>query len=95
MVSDPMFCVGCSSKTGFQADPPFSDFQTPPDAAPTNIIFGFSVTTSIAVMRPLIFAGPTLRIFKFFNLVKSIFCAVILEIQKIVRKILMRIFMLR
>src|SRR5436190_11724800 len=32
--TEPMFCVGCSSKTGVHELPLFSVFHTPPDAEP-------------------------------------------------------------
>jgi hypothetical protein len=42
--------------------PPFTDFQTPPLAAPTKTVMRpFSSTASSAAMRPLIVAEPILR----------------------------------
>ena len=61
IVIAPIACKFSLSKIGFQSIPSLSDFQTPPDAAPMYIIFDFSFTTSIAVIRPLIPAGPTAR----------------------------------
>ena len=51
-----------SSKTGLKVVPPFTDFHTPPLAAPTKTrqaaVFVDGVT---AAMRPLIVAEPMLR----------------------------------
>ena len=63
----PIFKIGCSSKTGVQLTPLLFVFQTPPDAAPIQILFGFATSTSMEVTRPLIEAGPTLRGFQFLN----------------------------
>ena len=35
MATAPIDCTGCLSKTGLKVVPPFTDFQTPPLAAPT------------------------------------------------------------
>src|SRR5947209_3193044 len=43
---------------GFQVAPLFTVFQTPPDAAPTYIVDVLFGTTAIAVIRPLMLAGP-------------------------------------
>ena len=75
IAKEPMFCVGCSSNIGAQLEPPFSDFQTPPEAAPTYIIFGFSFTASMVVILPLMFAGPIFLMLRFFILSVSSFCA--------------------
>ncbi len=50
-----------SSKTGSKVVPAFSDFQTPPLAAPTQMVSGSPATASIAEIRPLITAGPIER----------------------------------
>ena len=55
----PMDWTGCLSKTGLNVVPPSSDFQTPPEAAPTNSVTLPSSSTrpATAAMRPLI--GPS------------------------------------
>jgi hypothetical protein len=35
MVTAPIDCTGCLSKTGLKVVPPLTLFHTPPDAAPT------------------------------------------------------------
>ncbi len=35
IVTAPIDCTGCLSKTGLKVVPPLTDFQTPPLAAPT------------------------------------------------------------
>jgi len=35
MVTAPIDCIGCRSKTGLNVVPPFTDFHTPPLAEPT------------------------------------------------------------
>src|SRR3954463_8630416 len=72
---DPILSVDCSSKTGVHVAPAFTVFHTPPDAAPTYQVSGLFTTTSIAVIRPLIPAGPILRGFNAFNWLRVIFCA--------------------
>src|SRR6267142_7089363 len=58
----PIDCTGCLSKTGLYVVPPFTDFQTPPLAAPTYTVRRpFSFTASTAATRPLIVAEPILR----------------------------------
>ena len=59
----PMDCTGCLSKTGLNVVPPSRDFQTPPEAAPTNsVTFPSSSTRPVtAEIRPLIRAEPMLR----------------------------------
>src|SRR6267154_374727 len=50
-------CTSSRSKTGLYVVPPFTDFQTPPLAAPTNTVMRpSSSTASRAAMRPLIVA---------------------------------------
>src|SRR3954464_6503594 len=61
MVTAPMDCVYLS-KTGLNVVPPFSDFQTPPEALPTYKVSRlFSITASMAETRPLMTPGPMLR----------------------------------
>src|SRR5262244_3199839 len=58
----PIDCTGCSSKTGLKVVPPSSDFQTPPDAAPTkSVVVLPSARPAMAETRPLIVAEPMLR----------------------------------
>src|SRR2546423_14878443 len=59
----PIDCTICSSNTGRKREPPSSDFQMPPLAAPTKrvILPEGSFTPAIAEMRPLIAADPILR----------------------------------
>src|SRR5438034_7578199 len=62
MVTAPIDCTGCLSKTGLKVAPPFKDFQTPPLADPTKIVSRWpSCTPSMAAMRPLMVAEPMLR----------------------------------
>src|SRR5438067_6005511 len=58
----PIDCTSWRSKTGLKVVPPFTDFQTPPLAEPTNIVSRpLRTTASNAAMRPLIVAEPMLR----------------------------------
>ena len=57
--------MGWSSNTGVQLTPLLFVFQTPPDAAPIQILFGLFTSTSIVVTRPLIEAGPIFLGFQF------------------------------
>src|SRR5438552_15002665 len=58
----PIDCTSWRSKTDLNVVPPFTDFQTPPLAEPTNTVsLPFSFTASTAATRPLIVAEPTLR----------------------------------
>ena len=58
----PIDCTSCRSKTGKNVVPPFTDFQTPPLAAPTNTVMRpSSSTASTAAIRPLMVAEPMLR----------------------------------
>ena len=59
--------MGCSSKTGVQLTPLLFVFQTPPDAAPIQILLGLFTSTSMVVTRPLILEGPTFLGFQFLN----------------------------
>src|SRR5436190_9852264 len=58
----PMDCTASRSKTDLKVVPPFTDFQTPPLAEPTNTVsLPFSSTASTAATRPLMVADPMLR----------------------------------
>src|SRR5215470_17661058 len=58
----PIDCTGCLSKTGLKVVPPFSDFHTPPLAAPMyTVSLPSSLTAVSADTRPLITAEPMLR----------------------------------
>src|ERR1700686_632564 len=58
----PMDCEVCLSNMGLKVVPPFTDFHTPPLAAPTyTVIRPFSLTAVSAAMRPLIVAEPMFR----------------------------------
>src|SRR5438132_13844358 len=58
----PIDCTSWRSKTGLKVVPPFTDFQTPPLAEPTNIVSRPLLTTaSNAAVRPLIVAEPLLH----------------------------------
>src|SRR6516165_1835493 len=57
----PMVETPSLSNTGCQVVPLFVDFQTPPDAAPTNTTLGLLSTTAKSSMRPPITAGPISR----------------------------------
>src|ERR1700730_13938200 len=62
IASAPMDCAVCLSNMGLKVVPPFTDFHTPPLAAPTyTVIRPFSLTAVSAAMRPLIVAEPMLR----------------------------------
>src|SRR6266851_1992033 len=62
MVTAPIDCAGCLSKTGLKVEPPLTDFQTPPLAAPMYTVNRCpSCTASSAAMRPLIVAEPMFR----------------------------------
>src|SRR5271165_7378058 len=49
------------SNTGSQVVPLLVVFHTPPDATPTNTMFGLLSTTAKSSMRPPITAGPSSR----------------------------------
>src|SRR5229473_5423636 len=62
MAIAPIDCTGCLSKTGLYVVPPFTDFQTPPLAAPTYTVSRPSSLTAVtAAIRPLIAAEPIFR----------------------------------
>src|SRR5262245_42573015 len=62
IVIAPIDWTGCLSKTGLYVVPPLTDFQTPPEAAPTNTVKRSpSWTPASAATRPLIAAEPMLR----------------------------------
>src|SRR5580658_9558648 len=58
----PIDCTSSRSNTGLNVVPPFTDFHTPPLAAPTNkVMRPSSSTASTAAMRPLMVADPMFR----------------------------------
>src|SRR5580700_8878483 len=58
----PMDCDVCLSNTGLNVVPPFTDFQTPPLAAPMYTVKRPSSFTAVsAETRPLMAAEPILR----------------------------------
>src|SRR5436190_5741144 len=62
MVIAPIDWTGCLSNTGLNVVPPFTDFHTPPLAAPMYTVSRSpSFTASSAATRPLIAAEPMLR----------------------------------
>src|SRR6266853_2909128 len=62
MAMAPIDCTGCLSNMGLKVVPPFTDFHTPPLAAPTYTVSRpFSLTAVSAAMRPLIVAEPMFR----------------------------------
>src|SRR5438477_9361139 len=62
IVIAPIDWTACLSNTGLKVVPPFTDFHTPPLAAPTYTVSrGPSCTAASAAMRPLIAADPMLR----------------------------------
>src|SRR5712671_234630 len=62
MAIAPIDCTGCLSNTGLYVVPPFTDFQTPPLAAPTYTVSRPSSLTAVtAAIRPLIAAEPIFR----------------------------------
>src|SRR5580692_10670603 len=62
MAIAPMDWEVCLSKTGLKVVPPFTDFQTPPLAAPIYTVRRpSSLTADSAETRPLISAEPMLR----------------------------------
>src|SRR5215467_13413075 len=62
MVTAPIDCTSCLSKTGLKVVPPSMDFHTPPLAEPTNTVtLPPSFTASMAAMRPLMAADPIFR----------------------------------
>src|SRR5438093_13738246 len=58
----PIDCTSWRSNTGLKVVPPFTDFQTPPLAEPTNIVSRpVRTTASSAARRPLTAPEPLLR----------------------------------
>src|SRR5579862_7223151 len=58
----PIDCAVCLSNTGLNVVPPFTDFQTPPLAAPMYTVRRSSSFTAVsAETRPLIAAEPIFR----------------------------------
>src|SRR5687767_10976495 len=86
IATEPIFSVGCSSKSGVQLAPAFSVFHTPPDAAPITQVSGLLCKTSTEVTRPLMPAGPILRGFQFLNWSNEILCAATVNEKKQVNK---------
>src|ERR1700682_1800167 len=62
MAIAPMDCAVCLSNMGLKVVPPFTDFHTPPLAAPTYTVSRPSSLTAVtAATRPLIAADPIFR----------------------------------
>src|SRR5580700_762771 len=62
MVTAPIDCTSGLSNTEVKVVPPFTDFQTPPLAAPANTVRRpWSCTASNAAKRPLMTAEPIFR----------------------------------
>src|SRR5664279_963117 len=62
MVTAPIDCTSGLSNTELNVVPPFTDFHTPPLAAPANTVSRpWSCAASTAAMRPLMTAEPMLR----------------------------------
>src|SRR5208282_20140 len=58
----PIDCTSSRSNTGLYVVPPFTDFQTPPLADPTNtVILPSCSTASSAAIRPLMVTEPIFR----------------------------------
>src|SRR2546426_11453993 len=58
----PIDCTSWRSKTGLKVVPPFTDFQTPPLAEPTNIVSRpFRTTAPNAAIPPPTAPAPPLR----------------------------------
>src|ERR1700678_2593830 len=58
----PIDCDVCLSNTGLKVVPPFTDFQTPPLAAPMYTVSRLSSFTALSAdTRPLIAADPMFR----------------------------------
>src|SRR5580693_7285691 len=64
----PMVETLSLSNTGSQVVPLLVVFQTPPEAVPTNTMFGLLSTTAKSSMRPPITAGPISRNSRLLNL---------------------------
>src|SRR5438445_11364884 len=62
IVIAPIDWTACLSNTALKVVPPFTDFHTPPLAAPPYTVSrGPSCTAASAAIRPLISADPMLR----------------------------------
>src|SRR5438309_2933069 len=62
IVTAPIDCTRCLSKTGLNVVPPSCDFHTPPDAAPMKTtVLPLSLRAATAATRPDIAAEPMLR----------------------------------
>src|SRR5467141_3087163 len=64
----PIVDTSSLSNTGSHVVPLLVVFHTPPDATPTNTMFGLLSTTAKSSMRPPIVAGPSSRNSRFFSL---------------------------
>ena len=61
IASAPNVLSGCLPKTSFQVTPLLTDFQMPPEAAPTYSMAGFFGSIWRSWMRPPVAAGPMSR----------------------------------
>src|SRR5260370_16828702 len=68
MAMSPIADTASLSNTGSHVVPLFVVFHTPPEATPTNTIFGLFSTTAKSSMRPPITAGPISRNSRLLNL---------------------------
>src|SRR5229473_1190398 len=68
MAMSPIVDTASLSNTGCHVVPLFVVFHTPPEATPTNTIFGLLSTTAKSSMRPPITAGPISRNSRLLNL---------------------------
>src|SRR2546423_15427580 len=75
MAIEPIFKVACLSNTGLKHAPALDVFHTPPDAEPIYQVLGLFITTSMAVIRPLMPEGPMLLGLRFLNCSGKIFWA--------------------
>src|SRR6266852_168236 len=64
----PIVETASLSNTGVHVVPLLVVFQTPPEATPTNTMFGLLSTTAKSSMRPPITAGPISRSSRFLSL---------------------------
>src|SRR5206468_3485259 len=61
IASAPNVLSACLPNTSFQVTPLLTDFQMPPDAAPTYRMAGFFGSIWMSWMRPPLAAGPMSR----------------------------------
>ena len=73
MATEPMLSNGWSSNMGVQAPPLLLVFHTPPDADPSTMTLGSDARASMAVILPLIPAGPMERGVQDLNCSRSTF----------------------